>query len=104
MFYCRCLMADTVPTCGGAHVTRADTNLTDPKFNETFYLLSSESELASKVIKVHVCSVSANAEPQSLVRDYPQQSGQTCDPSILSTEILHLFLGNRWPEKVCQMH
>ena len=92
MFYCRCLMADTVPTCGGAHVTRADTNLTDPKFNETFYLLSSESELASKIIKVHVCSVSSNAEPQSLVRDYPQQqSGQTCDPLYLVLNFSSFF-------------
>ena len=101
-------MADTVPTCGGAHVTRADTNLTDPKFNETFYLLSSESELASKVIKVHVCSVSANAEPQSLVRDYPQQSGQTCDPLYLVLKFYILFwviVGPKSIQKiVCQIH
>lgn len=61
-------MADTVPTCGRTHVTRADTNLTEPKFNETFYVACSESELPSKVIRVHVCSVSQNSEPHSLVR------------------------------------
>ena len=61
-------MADTVPTSGTMHVTRADSNLSDPKFNETFYVLVTESELYSKVVRVDICcQPSSSNERQSLV-------------------------------------
>lgn len=63
-------MADTVPASSvAAYVTRPDTNLNDPKFNETFSLAIAETELSSKAIRVDICwqLAHSSSEPQSLV-------------------------------------